>query len=313
MKEHVVQSPEWGRFKTEYGTKAYKASGIQYTIHKIPLTNYFYAYAPKVNNFDIDWENLEDSLNENNCIAINFDVPNILTNENSEEANRSMQILKEKCVKSPKDTFAKHNILLDISTSEEILLKNMNKKNRYNIRYAQRKGVTTRMAEDLADFEIFYDLMNSTAERQKYYIHPKVYYEKIWKLLNPLDMCHIVFAEYQETPLAAWMLFVYKKVLYYPYGGSSEEYKNLFGSNLVGWEAIQFGKSMGCKTFDMWGAAPDPTDESHPWYGFTNFKMKYGGNHVTYIDSYDFVINSSLYNMFNFANDLRWKILKTLK
>jgi lipid II:glycine glycyltransferase (peptidoglycan interpeptide bridge formation enzyme) len=63
----------------------------------------------------------------------------------------------------------------------------------------------------------------------------------------------------------------------------------------------------------MWGAAESLENTSDPWYGFTAFKLKFGGTYVEYMDSYDFVINRPTYNLFNFANDLRWKILKTLK
>ena len=35
--------------------------------------------------------------------------------------------------------------------------------------------------------------------------------------------------------------------------------------------------------------------------------------HVTYIDSYDFVINEPVYKMFTVANDVRWKLLNILK
>jgi len=109
------------------------------------------------------------------------------------------------------------------------------------------------------------------------------------------------------------MLFVYDKTLYYPYGGSSEDHKNLFGSNMVAWEAMKLGKDYDCDTFDMWGAAEDPNDTTDPWHGFTNFKMKFGGKHVTYMDSYDLVINPMMYNMFNLANTIRWKILNAIK
>ena len=312
MNQHIIQSAEWGRFKTEYGTPAFLAGGIQYSKHAIPLTSSFFAYAPKVNNFDIDWEKLKESLTKNNVIAINFDVPNIL--KDSPEEHSALEVLKKQgCTLAPRDTFAKYNILLDLTKTEEVLEKQMHHKHRYNLRYARKRGVSVEYGETMEDFEDFYTLLSLTAQRQKYYIHPKAYYEKIWKLFKPLDMVHILTAKFEETPIASWMFFTHKHVLYYPYGGSDEKHKNLQASTLVAWEAIKLGKSLGCRTFDMWGAAKDPENTKDPWYGFTNFKIRFGGKHVQYMDSYDLALNMPYYKIFNTANDIRWTLLKFRK
>lgn len=310
MATHVVQSPQWGDFKTEYGTTAARVGDVQYTKHKIPFTHYYYAYCPKVNPFNIDFVKLAASLKENNCVAVNFDVPNIL--KNSDEEKKALEIFKN-CVKAPRDQFAKYNVLLDISKDSEELLKSMHHKHRYNLRYAQKHGVEIKKAVNQDDFEIFFDLFEETAGRQKYYIHPKLYYQKIWEILTPQDTCHILTAYHQNKPLASWMFFIYEGVLYYPYGGSSENGRNLNASTLVCWEGIQLGKQKNCKTFDMWGASKNPEDTSDPWFGFTNFKLKFGGNFVEHIDSFDFVINKNVYDTFNFVNYVRWKFLKVLK
>lgn len=310
---HVVQSPEWGKFKSEMGTPAIRAGEIQYTKHKIPFSSYFYAYCPKVDPTKIDFSSIENSLKENGCIAINFDVPDVIVDTPEAESATKIFTTEKRCKKSPRSTFARSNILLDLTLSEEKLLENMHKKHRYNIGYAQRSGVVVYEAKAPEDFEIFYNLLSQTAQRQKYYIHSKTYYQRIWEILGEQNMCKILIAKHNETPLVAWMLFVYENVLYYPFGGSSEEKKNLQGSNLIAWEAIRLGKSLGCKVFDMWGAADDPEDEKDDWYGFTHFKLKFGGKYVKYIDSYDFVLNDSVYTLFNTANDLRWRLLNLIK
>ncbi|HLC93510.1 MAG TPA: hypothetical protein VJG85_00675, partial [Patescibacteria group bacterium] len=130
MATHIVQSPEWGKFKTEYGTKAVRVGEVQYTIHRVPFTSVSYAYSPKVDPFKVDWDKLKDSLNENSCIAINFDVPNIIKGSDQEE--HATDVFEDKCLKAPRDTFATSNILLNLTQSEEDLLNKMHKKHRYN-------------------------------------------------------------------------------------------------------------------------------------------------------------------------------------
>jgi lipid II:glycine glycyltransferase (peptidoglycan interpeptide bridge formation enzyme) len=254
---------------------------------------------------------LKESAEKNDCINVNFDVPNVI--KGTQEASNATEILKNECVQAPKDQFAKGNVLLDITKSEEELLSNMHKKHRYNIKYAQRKGVTVKEAQNDQDFETFYNLFDITNKRQKYYGRSHLYLKNLWGMFYKQEKAKILTAYLNEEPLASWMFFIHEDVIYYPYGGSSEAHRNLFGSNLVAWEGIKLGKKMGCKTFDMWGTAIDPEDKEDPYYGFTNFKMKFGGKHVVYIDSYDLVLNTAMYNMFNTANNIRWKLLKILR
>lgn len=308
---HLVQSPEWGEFKSSFGTPAVRVGIIQYTKHKIPFTNLFYGYCPKVNPSDINWKEIEKSAKENHCININFDVPNVL--KGSSKGKSAVETLQKNCRQAPKSTFARHNILLDITKSEEEILGNMHTKHRYNISYAQRKGVRVEKAKNQQDFEDFYNLTRETVERQKFYTHPKSYFQKIWDLMNPKGICHILIGKYENEALAAWLFFTYEGILYYPYGGSSEKHKNLQASSLIAWEGIKLGKKLGCHTFDMWGASDDPNDKSDPWYGFTNFKLRFGGRFVEYIDSYDLVVNKPMYYAFGLANFVRWKILNLLK
>ena len=312
MTNHIVQSSEWAGFKNAYGTKTVQCGEIFYSKHQIPFSPYFVAYCPKVNPFLIDWENLKKSLKNEKCASINFDVPNVA--KNSPEAKNAQTLFQsQQCIKSPKETFAGSTIILDLTKTEDELLKNLHPKHRYNMRLAQKNGVIIERAKNLSDFETFFDLLDATSLRQKYYIHPKHYYQKIWETLSPKGMCHILTAKSGGEALSSWMLFSYNQVLYYPYGGSSDKLQNLFPSNLLGWEAIKFGQELGCTSFDMWGASKNINDQTDPWWGFTNFKLKFGGRLVEFMGSYDFVANYKVYKMFNLANTLRWKILKLIR
>lgn len=311
MSNHIVQSQEWAEFKNVYGTETVRCGEIFYSKHRLPFSPYFVAYSPKVNPFVIDWKKLKESLKSESCVSINFDVPNVI--KNSPDAKNAETIFQSRCIKSPKKTFAGSTVILDLTKTEDELLKNLHPKHRYNMRLAQKNGVIIERAESLADFETFWNLLYATSLRQKYYLHPKQYYQKIWEVLSPKGMCYILTAKYNGEALSSWMLFSYRGVLYYPYGGSSSKSQNLFPSNLLGWEAIKFGKALGCTSFDMWGACKDINDQTDPWWGFTNFKLKFGGQLVGFMDSYDFAINAKVYKMFNLANNLRWKILKLIR
>ena len=311
MGTHILQSNLWEKFKNSYGTEAVRVGNIFYTKHKIPFSPHYYGYCPRVNPFDIDFEKLEESLKRNSCVAVHFDVPNVT--KDAREAEEAIRIFENNCVLSQRDEFAKGNFFMDLTKSEDEILTSMHKKHRYNIGLAQRKGVSVRESTDDKDFDLFFDLYWETGQRQKFFARSRPYLEKVWKTFREAGCAYMLIAEYDGKPLSAWMLLIYDGVLYYPYGGSTDKDKEVQSSCLLGWEAIKFGKKMGCKLFDMWGASEDMSNKDDPYYGFSLFKEKFGATHVSYIPSYDFVVNEPVYKMFNVANSIRWKLLNMLK
>lgn len=153
-------------------------------------------------------------------------------------------------------------------------------------------------------FHIFSRLYFETCKRQKYFGHTPEYHHLIWKHLQN-KIAHILIAFYEDTPLAAYELFYFHNTLYYPYGGSSLEHRNLMGANLLMWEAMRLGLSLGATNFDMWGALAPDYKEDNPWAGFTRFKEGYGAVFTEMIGSFDLVIKPTLYPAYTALHSLR--------
>jgi lipid II:glycine glycyltransferase (peptidoglycan interpeptide bridge formation enzyme) len=306
--KHIVQSPEWSNFKNSFGTKSIKVDDIFFTKHKIPFLPFFVGYSPRVNFLSqaFDLKKLKKIAQEEKCITIRFDVPNVLKNNANESSVKS---LLGNFFVSPKSTFAKNNVLTDISGTLEQIAEKFNQKGRYNIKLAEKKGVTVSEVNTQTGIKIFYELLKETAKRQNFLPHSYEYYKQAFETLHKSGNASILIASFENEPLTAWMLFYKDSILYYPYGASSTQHKNLMASDLVIWEAIKLGKQKNCTVFDMWGAT---NDEKSPWWGFTQFKLKFGGELVEYIDSYDFVINHFVYKMFNTAYAAFWAVRKLI-
>ena len=104
--------------------------------------------------------------------------------------------------------------------------------------------------------------------------------------------------------LSAWMIYNFKDTLYYPYGASSPEHREVMANNLVAWEAIKLGQKMGLKKFDLWGTLGPETSPNDPRQGFTRFKEGYGGRRVEYLGTFDLIFNDPLYWMFTIIDQL---------
>ena len=321
---HPLQSYEWGEFRIATGIKVIRRivtengkviDGFSLTIHPVPKTHFTIGYLPKgtMPSKKILLE-LKKIGKENKCIFIQLE-PNIV---NSTDAQKSMLGLGLKSSAHP--LFTKYTFVLDLTPSEDTLFQKLHSKTRYNIKIAQRHGVAIAEKETPEAFATYLDLTGQTTKRQNFYAHTPAYHTTQWESLThtatpPFSSLssHLLLANYNKKTLAAWILFVFKDTLYYPYGASSSEHRETMSSNLIMWEAIRFGKKLGLKKFDMWGALgpdPDPTDS---WFGFHRFKQGYKPDHVEFVGSFDLVLNPFLYRAYTAADKIRSLILQLKK
>jgi len=320
---HPLQCWQWGEARKQMEIEVLRMGEydqntlinvFQLTFHKLPLTSYKIGYLPRsVCPSKIVLEFLQEYGRKNKVIFIKvepyakYSVSSIQYSELLKTENWKLKI-----VRAPHPLFPEWTQLVDLTKSEDELLKNMHPKTRYNIKLAQKKGVVVKEISDDQGFEIFSKLYFETCHRQKYFGHTKNYHQIIWNSLKK-NIAHILVAFYNNSPLAAYELFYFGDRFYYPYGGSSTEYRNLMATNLIMWEAIKLGKKLGAKKFDMWGSLAPDYDQNHPWAGFTRFKEGYGGKFIQMIDSYDLVVNPTLYLFYNYSYLIRQFYLKIKK
>lgn len=325
---HPLQTWQWGEFKELTGQKPIRAGLLKgkkiekafqilfKPLPKIPLT---IGYLPKSELPDQRMLGVFKKISQQQkAIFIKLEPDVVLRRWLIKKGKVDKQSLLEKKIDlqelglrpALKSLFDPYSFELDLAKSETELMENMHPKTRYNIRLAEKQGVAVKEESNEKGLKIFIDLFQETLKRQKFYMHSPEYFRKLWSILGKDKIARIFLARYKNGVLNAWMLFVWKERIFYPYGASSSEYRKLMASNLICWEAIKYGKRIGCKKFDMWGSlGPDP-DEKHPWYGFHRFKLGYGADLVQYVGSWDLVRDKFFYQSINLADNLRWKLLR---
>lgn len=310
---HVIQSFEWGEFRKAMGVQLVRlgfyegptlTGGFQLTFHLVPYTSFTVGYFPKGPAFSEKMITaITDLGKKNNAIFIKIE-PNVIVSSEITIPQR------QNLVVSQKPMFTKYTFLLDLSPDEEMLLSKMKEKTRYNVRLAQKKGVVVTEETSQEGFKIYLQLLEETIKRDRFFAHDSRYHQTMWDIMSKAGIAHLLIARYQNVPLAAWILFKFHDVLYYPYGTSSRESREVMAPNLMMWEAIRLGKKLGCSYFDMWGALGPNPDQKDPFYGFHRFKEGYGGQLVEFVGSYDLVLKPQLYSLYNVVDKLRWKFLK---
>ncbi len=198
-------------------------------------------------------------------------------------------------------------IQIDLTAHLEQILERMKSKWRYNIRLSERKGIHVRTGT-LADIPAFYELLQTTGERDHFAIHSLHYYRVAFELLAARDAVRLFIADFENKPLAMIFVTTFGDEAIYLYGASSNQERNRMPNHALHWAAIEWAKARGCKTYDLWGI-PETLDEAREESDLPSslyqFKQGFGGQVVHYAGAWDQIYNPFLYRLYRAAREFR--------
>jgi lipid II:glycine glycyltransferase (peptidoglycan interpeptide bridge formation enzyme) len=301
---HLLQTGEWGELKAAFGWKSVRIinekSGVQILFRKLPLA-FTIGYIPKlavsVQQLAYSqqlWREMDLVCKEHRAIFLKLE-PDMWEGEHpSGITNYPLLITSSQNIQPPR------TIIIDIKGSEDEILSRMKQKTRYNIRLAQKKGVTVRPWDDL---ESFHEMMLLTGGRDGFGVHSLEYYQRAYDLLHPKQMGELLLAEFEGHPLAALFVARNGNRAYYLYGASTDEERNRMPTYLLQWEAMKWAKACGCEEYDLWGV-PDEEEATletnfekrhDGLWGVYRFKRGFGGQVKRAVQAMDRVYNPLLY------------------
>ncbi|MCI5994090.1 MAG: peptidoglycan bridge formation glycyltransferase FemA/FemB family protein [Clostridiales bacterium] len=176
--------------------------------------------------------------------------------------------------------------------TEDELLAGFHQKWRYNIRLAERKGVTVRVCgKEMVP--AFSELMLTTGVRDGFVTRKPEYFAAM--LDNLGEHCRLYMAfDPAGTPIAGTLAIHYGDKVWYLYGASSNEHRNLMPNYLLQWRMIQWAVETGCRVYDFRGVSGD-VSEDNPLYGLYRFKQGFGGEFTEFIGELDLVLSPVVY------------------
>jgi lipid II:glycine glycyltransferase (peptidoglycan interpeptide bridge formation enzyme) len=303
----ILQSFEWGQFKAKSGWEHFVVAieqngeikaGISILSRKLPIFNKTLFYAPRgpiadANLIDplIDGVCVEAALK--NAIALKID-PEV------EGSNQSLiNILKDRgFIQRKKQIQPRTTYFVDLNKDADSLLMGFEEKTRYNIRLAEKKCVKVYEDSTISGVEIFYKMYQETCKRDTFMIHPKSYYLKLKEYLIDRGMANIFIAKFREIPIASVFIFRFGSRVWYMYGASLNEYRNVMPNYALHWHVIKWAKEKGYKLYDLWGIPSNPK-EGHPLYGVYRFKKGFNGELRSWVGVYDLPFDKIAYHLFD--------------
>jgi lipid II:glycine glycyltransferase (peptidoglycan interpeptide bridge formation enzyme) len=209
--------------------------------------------------------------------------------------------------KAPMDVQPPSTVLVELGESEERLLAAMKPKTRYNVRLAEKKGVTVEEggAEALPEW---YHLYRETARRDRITLHSLLYYRRLFELAASYGPgapeLHLLLARHQGELLAGIIVALRGERAWYLYGASSSRKRSLMPSHALQWRAMLLARERGCRSYDLFGIPPG-ADPSHPMHGLYRFKTGFGGLIFNRLGCYDFPYRRLLYGAYRLGERAR--------
>jgi peptidoglycan pentaglycine glycine transferase (the first glycine) len=333
---HFLQTWEWAQVKAKYGwepmpftwnsgignreSTVAAAMVLRRTISFSGMLKLNILYIPK--GPLMDWENeslrkqvlddLQSFARGQKAIFLKIDPDVVMgtgipKGEDSREDNGGQavksELMRRGWTDSSEQIQFRNTVVIDLSASEEEMLARMKQKTRYNVRLAEKKGVTVRPGT-MDDLSMLYRMYAETSVRDGFVIRDERYYQTVWHTFMQNNSSLILhpsafplIAEADDEPVAAIILFSFAGRAYYVYGMSHNAHREKMPTYLLQWEAMKRAKALGCKVYDLWGA-PDEFNESDSLWGVFRFKEGLGGGVVRTLGACDFTSNRILYKLY---------------
>ena len=302
----ILQSYEWGKVKSGFGWQPLMmingASCSLMLKRKLPLINKCFFYIPRGPLIDFnDNKAVDEFISAVKAEGKKHGALFLRIDPEADENNASvLSLLKEQgFIKAKKQVQPRSTYILDLTKDENEIVKGFEPKFRYNIKVAEKHGVTVKDRDDEAAIDEFYDIYKVTSSRQTFIIHPLSYYKKIYEVLIKKGMGRVFTAYSGEVPIASVIVFIFGKRVWYMYGASSNEYRNIMPNNLIHMNVIKWARNMGAEEYDLWGIPSNPK-EGHPLWGVYRFKKGFGAQLHKFIGAYDLPFNRPLYFVFDY-------------
>ena len=319
---HVLQTWDWGDFKSRWGWQATRLlfeqdrrpiAAMQILRRPLLRTPLSVTYVPKGPTLDYDntpllaevLAALEKLASQRHSLFIKID-PDVWLGRGIEdtpplpEAVAVVETLAQRGWRQSAEQIQFRNtLIIDLTADEDELLANMKSKTRYNVRLTKRRGVCIRHGGE-GDFEDFYGLYNETSQRDGFLIRPMTYYLDVWGQFFNAGRAHLLLAEVEGDIIAGLILFHFRQTAWYMYGASSNRHRKSMPNYLLQWEAVRLAKSLGCTRYDMWGA-PDHFDDRDPMWGVYRFKTGFGAETMRGLGAFDYPPSRWLYWIYTVA------------
>ncbi|MBO4894868.1 MAG: peptidoglycan bridge formation glycyltransferase FemA/FemB family protein [Clostridia bacterium] len=303
-KGHMMQASAWGKVKNNWdwtGVISRDESGnikgvCAVLSRKMPMMPWKMMYAPRGPVCDLSDSGTVTELLEavkeyglkNKAYAVTIDTDALITD------TAYIDLLKSLGYKF-KDNSVDFNTIqsryifrMDLrgKTEDEAMMM-IHSKARNCVRKAIKEGVEI-VEKGPEAVEEFHRIMQITGERDNFSTRGPEYFRRVMDAYG--ENARMCFAYYDGKAIGCTLHVLYGDKVWWLYGASSNEHRDLQPNYLLQWEAIKWTLSKGAGWYDLRGGYPD---ENNPLHGIFKFKKKFCKEYMEFMGEADLIISKT--------------------
>ena len=298
-----LQSPSWGEAYAKIGFKVFylgfyegkKLEAVAMAIkHPAKRGTYLEIPGGPLFNFDDDrsdelFDELKDFARKEDCVFVRL-RPNLSFSESTIFRFESFGLRK-----APMHIHPDCTSVIDLTQSEEDILKNMRRQTRYDVRQAEKQGIKIDVLKTKQDFKDFYACQTQTAKRQGFIPSSEDFILALRESFGKDIRLYCAKNKAKEVLAYAIVLLETPTAIYIE-AASTPLNRRQPGAQALQWQIIKDAKALRLERYDLFGIAPDTDyNKKHRYSGVTTFKRGFGGETVNYIPDFDLVIHPFKY------------------
>lgn len=234
-------------------------------------------------------KDLKNIARKNKANFIRFNSPV----KNSKENKKSFKSLG--FIDAPMHEHAEDTHLLDLKKSEEELLWNMKKGDRYYINRAIKEWVEIVKWNTQEQKEILANMHLQHSKKVWYHPFSKKFINYLYEVFP--NNITTISARFEGEVESILMTIRFWKTCVYYIAASDIKHSKFSPNYLCQWEAIKQAKQDWCEIYNFWWVSPD-NNPTHPIAWVTKFKRKFWGYDYSLLHAQDLVISPKYW--FNF-------------
>lgn len=319
-KGHMMQSSAWGKVKNNWEWRGVICRGDDGNIKgvcallllKKSIFPWKVMYAPRGPVCDLaDKETVTELLTaakeygvKNGACNLTIDTDTLITNTEYIDLLRSIGFTFKDNAEEYNTIQSRYIFRLALNgENEEEAMALIHPKARNCVRRAIKEGVEI-VEKGPESIDEFHKIMLVTGERDNFATRPPEYFKRVMDAFG--DNARICFAYYNGEAIGCTLHVQFGDKVWWLYGASSNEHRDLQPNYLLQWEAIKWSLSRGCKWYDLRGGYPD---ENNPLHGIFMFKKKFCREYMEFMGEADLIISKPGYAALNIGE----KLLKKTK
>ena len=235
---------------------------------------------------------------QNNCVFVRF-RPNLEETPENRTLIESLPSLSASYF-----LHAENTIFVNLTQSEEDLLKNMRRQTRYEVRRSEKLNFKVEKSNTPEILREFHQIQAETAKRQGF-IPPRRKDLNAYAKAFGSDL-QIYRATLDGKPVAYGLVLTDALEGDYFEAASTELNYKFPGAYALQWYVMRDLKKQGKLRYNLWGIAP-AGQKNHKFAGVTTFKTGFGGEKFDYLHAHDLPVKKLHYGLIRLVEDARRK------